>query len=180
MIQRLRNSIDSITRSTITLALSPEGRNAAPARRPVSPGVPWAVPRGKRSEASQGKVRLPCGRAPPARKCLKTGGRDTHRKPKPHDLQRPPDPPAHRPHHESVVERQLADRFTLAPLADLDRLDAGTVRAIATRGGRPVDAALMARLPALEIVATSASATTLSMPPPPPRAACWSPTRPMC
>ncbi|MFG1429813.1 2-hydroxyacid dehydrogenase [Xanthobacter sp. V2C-8] len=54
---------------------------------------------------------------------------------------------------ESVVERQLADRFTLAPLADLDRLDAGTVRAIATRGGRPVDAALMARLPALEIVA---------------------------
>ncbi len=54
---------------------------------------------------------------------------------------------------ESVVERQLAGRFTLASLADLDRLDAATVRAIATRGGRPVDAALMSRLPALEIVA---------------------------
>ncbi|MFG1402518.1 2-hydroxyacid dehydrogenase [Xanthobacter sediminis] len=54
---------------------------------------------------------------------------------------------------ESVVERQLAGRFTLASLADLDRLDAATVRAIATRGGRPVDAALISRLPALEIVA---------------------------
>jgi len=54
---------------------------------------------------------------------------------------------------EDVVERQLAARFTLAPFEALDTLPPGAVRAIATRGGRPVDDALMARLPALEIVA---------------------------
>ncbi|WP_454918416.1 2-hydroxyacid dehydrogenase [Xanthobacter sediminis] len=54
---------------------------------------------------------------------------------------------------EAVVEPQLAARFALAPFEALDSLDPKSVRAIATRGGRPVDDALMARLPALEIVA---------------------------
>ncbi|MFH3479611.1 2-hydroxyacid dehydrogenase [Xanthobacter variabilis] len=54
---------------------------------------------------------------------------------------------------EQVVEPQLAGRFTLRPLADLDSLDAASVRAIATRGAVRVDGALMDRLPALEIIA---------------------------
>ncbi|MEP9355635.1 2-hydroxyacid dehydrogenase [Xanthobacter sp. KR7-65] len=54
---------------------------------------------------------------------------------------------------EDVVERQLAERFTLVPLEELGTADAGAVRAIATRGKVKVDDALMARLPHLEIVA---------------------------
>lgn len=53
---------------------------------------------------------------------------------------------------ESVVERQLAETFTLVPFDALDTA-AGTIRGIATRGGRKVDEALMARLPQLEIIA---------------------------
>ncbi|MFG1477811.1 2-hydroxyacid dehydrogenase [Xanthobacter sp. V4C-4] len=54
---------------------------------------------------------------------------------------------------ESVVERQLQARFELVPVSALDGLDPQAVRAIATRGGQRVDAALMARLPKLEIIA---------------------------
>ncbi|MFS8037357.1 2-hydroxyacid dehydrogenase [Xanthobacter sp. AM11] len=54
---------------------------------------------------------------------------------------------------EDVVERQLAPRFTLLSLDTFSDADAGAVRAIATRGKVRVDEALMARLPALEIVA---------------------------
>lgn len=54
---------------------------------------------------------------------------------------------------ESVVERQLAARFALVGLADLATADAASIAAIATRGAVPVDEALMARLPALRIVA---------------------------
>lgn len=54
---------------------------------------------------------------------------------------------------EAVVERQLGARFDLLPLSALDGSNAAAVRAIATRGGARVDAALVARLPALEIVA---------------------------
>lgn len=53
---------------------------------------------------------------------------------------------------EEVVERQLADRFDLLPLENLDEANAGTVRAAATRGKVKIDDALMARLPNLEII----------------------------
>lgn len=53
----------------------------------------------------------------------------------------------------TVVEAQLAPRCRLLGLTELDAVAAPAVRAIATRGGQKVDAALMARLPALEIVA---------------------------
>lgn len=53
----------------------------------------------------------------------------------------------------AVVEHQLADRFTLLPLAALDDGSARRVRAVATRGGQKVDEALMVRLSHLEIVA---------------------------
>lgn len=55
-----------------------------------------------------------------------------------------------------VVERQLAPRFTLVGDMDVDGAVAAhgpRIRAIATRGRIPVDEALMARLPALEIIA---------------------------
>ncbi|ABS65762.1 D-isomer specific 2-hydroxyacid dehydrogenase NAD-binding [Xanthobacter versatilis] len=54
---------------------------------------------------------------------------------------------------EEVVERQLASRFDLLPLDALSDATAAAVRAIATRGKERVDEALMARLPALKIVA---------------------------
>jgi lactate dehydrogenase-like 2-hydroxyacid dehydrogenase len=54
---------------------------------------------------------------------------------------------------EAVVERQLGARFAVVALADLDRTDPRAVRAIATRGAARVDAALMDRLPALEVIA---------------------------
>jgi len=54
---------------------------------------------------------------------------------------------------EQVVEQQLQDRFDLLPFEALDTIAPDQVRAIATRGGRRVDEALMARLPRLEIIA---------------------------
>lgn len=55
-----------------------------------------------------------------------------------------------------VVERQLAPHFTLVGEADVEGAVAAhgpAIRAIATRGRLKVDEALMARLPALEIIA---------------------------
>ena len=54
---------------------------------------------------------------------------------------------------EHVVEQQLAPRFSLVPYEALETTDLSAIRGIATRGKRPVGDALMARLPALEIVA---------------------------
>ncbi|MFG1360074.1 2-hydroxyacid dehydrogenase [Xanthobacter pseudotagetidis] len=54
---------------------------------------------------------------------------------------------------ENVVERQLAARFNLIPLDQLDAARAPAVRAIATKGKVKVDDALLARLPKVEIVA---------------------------
>lgn len=57
---------------------------------------------------------------------------------------------------ETVVERQLQDRFRLVGMPDFDAAiaaDAGSIRGIVTRGARRVDDALLARLPAVEIIA---------------------------
>lgn len=54
---------------------------------------------------------------------------------------------------ENVVERQLAPRFDLVPIEQLDDARAPSIRAIATRGKVKVDDALLARLPKVEIVA---------------------------
>ncbi|MBB6310321.1 2-hydroxyacid dehydrogenase [Xanthobacter tagetidis] len=53
---------------------------------------------------------------------------------------------------ENVVERQLAPRFDLVPIEQLDDARAPSIRAIATRGKLRVDDALLARLPNVEIV----------------------------
>lgn len=56
---------------------------------------------------------------------------------------------------EHVVERQLAEHFTLVGGMDVEEAIAAhgdAIRAIATRGRLKVDAAMMARLPHLEIV----------------------------
>ncbi|MFG1465496.1 2-hydroxyacid dehydrogenase [Xanthobacter sp. DSM 24535] len=56
---------------------------------------------------------------------------------------------------DTVVERQLAERFTLLGLDDFEAAittHGPEIRGIATKGKRKVDAALMARLPKLEIV----------------------------
>lgn len=55
-----------------------------------------------------------------------------------------------------VVERQLQERFRLVGATDFEAAlaaDAATIRGVVTRGARRVDEALLARLPALEIVA---------------------------
>ena len=54
---------------------------------------------------------------------------------------------------ENVVERQLAARFDLIPLEQLDAARAEAIRGIATKGKTKVDAALLSRLPKVEIVA---------------------------
>ena len=57
---------------------------------------------------------------------------------------------------ETVVERQLKEAFRLVGAADFEAAiaaEGSTIRGLVTRGARRVDDALLARLPALEIVA---------------------------